>query len=403
MSLINQNKISFLDSPAIDASARLRVSSLHSVFSSKLLYDKQPLLWDEQITGTFPTSTHSVDEACVKMTVGTSSGDKIIRQTKFRFNHQPGRSQVVLVGGTMGVAKNNVRKRWGYFDTNNGIFFEQDGTGLKTVIRSKESGTVVDTAIAQTDWNLDKMDGSGESGITINLSKIQLFIIDFDWIGTGRVRMGFVIDGMPAYCHQFVHANSISGVYMSTPNLPIRLEIENTGVSASATELKQVACCIMSEGGYGQNTTTRSVDCDNNYKYIGTTPRPIISIRLKNTHKSAMVVPAKISIMANDTKDFRYMVCINPTISGGTGASWVDVPNSAIQYDKSRTGSITNEGIVIDSGYTTMDILPLTIDLASDYILGTSISGVSDEVVVAAQTMSSNDDFCASIGWKEHL
>lgn len=403
MSLINQSKVSFLDSPAIDASARLRVSNLYSTFSSKLLYDKQPLLWDEQIVGTFPTSTHSVDEACVKMTVGTSSGDKIIRQTKFRFNHQPGRSQVVLVGGTMGVAKNNVRKRWGYFDTNNGIFFEQDGTGLKTVIRSKESGTVVDTAIAQTDWNLDKMDGSGESGITINLSKIQLFIIDFDWIGTGRVRMGFVIDGMPVYCHQFVHANSIGGVYMSTPNLPIRFEVENTGVSASATELKQVACSIMSEGGFNQNTITRSADCGLDDKYVGTTLRPIISIRLKSTHGSAIVVPTKISIMANDTKDFRYIVCINPTISGGTGASWVDVSNSAIQYDKSRTGSIINEGIVIDSGYTTMDILPLTIDLASDCILGTSINGVSDEVVVAAQTMSSSDDFCASISWKEYL
>lgn len=403
MSLINQNKIFFSDSPAIDASARLRVSNLYSIFSSKLLYDKQPLLWDEQITGTFPTSTHSINEACIKMAAGTSSGDKIIRQTKFSFNHQPGRSQVVFIGGTMGAAKNNVRKRWGYFDASNGIFFEQDGTGLKTVIRSKESGAVVDTEILQTNWNLDKMNGSGVSGINIDLSKIQLFIIDFDWIGTGRVRMGFVIDGMPVYCHQFTHTNIISGVYISIPNLPIRFEIENTGASDSATELKQMACSVMSEGGFNQNTITRSADCGNEEKSIGLTLKPIISIRLKNTHRSAMVVPAKISILAKDTKDFRYVTCVNPTISGGVAANWIDVPNSAIQYDISRTGNITNEGIVIDSGYTAINILPLTVDFASDYILGTLISGVSDEVVVAAQLLNGNDNLRASIGWKEYL
>lgn len=404
MSVISHNRILFADSFSIDATARLRTSNLYSVFNSKFLYDKQPLLWDEQVTGSGSTaSAYSANESCVKLIVGTISGNSVIRQTRFCFNHQPGCSQIILLGAVIGAGKNNVRKRWGYFDNDNGIFFEQSGTNLKTVIRSKVSGVVTETAINQINWNLDKMDGSGDSGTNIDLSKVQTFVIDFSWAGAGRVRMGFVMNGVPVYCHQFVHANILSAVYMSTPNLPIRFEIENTGTSASATELKQLACQVMTEGGFNQNTMTRSVDVGINSKSIGTTLKPIISVKLKDFHKSAIVIPSKISILASATKNFRYAICINPTIDGGAAASWTDVPDSAIRYDKARTGNITNEGIVINSGYTAANITPLTINFDSDYIFGASIDGVPDEVVIAAHTTGGSDAFLASVGWKEYL
>ena len=404
MSVITNNNIRFADSFSIDAAARLRTSNLYSVFNSKFLYDKQPSLWDEQVTGSSPAaSTYSANESCVKLIVGTTSGNSVIRQTRFCFNHQPGCSQAIILGAVIGAGKNNVRKRWGYFDNNNGLFFEQNGTNLKAVIRSKVSGTVAETTISQVNWNLDKMDGSGDSGITIDLSMVQMFVIDFSWAGAGRVRMGFIINGVPVYCHQFVHANILSTVYMGTPNLPIRFEIVNTGTSASTTELKQLACQVMAEGGFNQNIMTRSVDAGSSYLIIGTTLKPIISIKLKDACKSVVVIPAKVSIHAKDTKDFRYSICVNPVISGGAAANWTDVTGSAVRYDISRTGTITDEGIVIDSGYTAANITPTAIDFVSDYILGTSIGGVSDEVVIAAQTLSNSDSFRASIGWKEYL
>ena len=65
----------------------------------------------------------------------------------------------------------------------------------------------LDNKIIQSNWNVDVFNGTGASGITLDFSKSQIFFIDYEWLGTGRVRCGFFIDGIPYYCHAIHNSN----------------------------------------------------------------------------------------------------------------------------------------------------------------------------------------------------
>ena len=83
----------------------------------------------------------------------------------------------------------------------------------------------VDTRTAQSSWNIDKMDGTGTSGYNIDLSKMQMFYIDYTWYGAGAIRFGFrATDGNVTYCHRIINNNVNTEAYMRSGNLPARYE-----------------------------------------------------------------------------------------------------------------------------------------------------------------------------------
>ena len=231
-------EINFLDSPQLDAFDRLRVSNPETIFDSKQIFDTQPLVWDDsEVSGSGTSSTYNQDAARTRLAVTATTAGRRVRQTFMRFNYEPGKSQLILLTGRLtsddAGSKAGLKTKLGLFDDDNGLFFTQDEGTLKVVQRSNVTGTPVDTEVAQSSWNVDKFDGTGTSGITFMANDANIFFIDFEWLGVGRVRMGFVIDGIPYVCHQFLNANLRNTVYMSTPNLPLRYEIENDGTGAA--------------------------------------------------------------------------------------------------------------------------------------------------------------------------
>lgn len=220
------------DTPAIDAFDRLRVSHPYTIFDSKQLWDDQPLFFDENLGGS-ATSTHSTVHARVQLAVTASASDYAIRQTKQRFNYQPGKSTLILLT-FLATQETGITKRIGFFDgtggtfmtPNDGIFFEVNDTTCSWNIA--KNGSTTETA-TQANWNYDPMDGTGPSGVTLDLDAIQIAIIDFEYLGVGRVRTGFVIDGIIRYVHYFNHSNdsTFTTVYMSSPNQPIRYDIQS--------------------------------------------------------------------------------------------------------------------------------------------------------------------------------
>jgi hypothetical protein len=84
---------------------------------------------------------------------------------------------------------------------------------------------IVDFKVPQSQWNIDKMDGTGPSGVNINLSKMQMFYIDYSWYGAGAIRFGFKDqNGEVIYCHRMTHANVKTEAYMRSGNMPARYE-----------------------------------------------------------------------------------------------------------------------------------------------------------------------------------
>jgi len=384
------NAIRYADSGSLDAFARLRTSFPFTIFDSKQLNDKAPLFWDEVTSGGSETSTHSVTDAATTMAV-VNNGEYVIRQTRNRFNYQPGKSQLIIMTGVMSTQA-SVTKRIGYFNSSivapytadfDGVYFENDGTDVS--INTAKNGTI--DKITQGSWNVDKMDGNGPSKITIDWSKAQIFFIDFEWLGVGRVRFGLYVNGLPYYVHTDNHANFVTSVYMSSPNHSIRYEIRSTGGSGS---LMHICSTVQSEGGLDQNglvfsaghTNTSSLTTAND-----TNVYALVGIRLKTTHFGSTVIPKRVSIAISSASDFRWGLYLNPTV-GGT-FTYADITNSSVQQatGSANTNTVTG-GTQLEMGFvsTKSDFIDIALDNAVR--IGATIAGTPDSLVLCASRIT---------------
>lgn len=403
MTLIRNVNIKSQDSPSIDAFGRWRVSNPVTIFDSKQLYDNLPTFWDDAETSGSGTGTaYSANEAATTISVGATTAGKRVRQTFMRFNYQPGKSQLVKLSWGEFDTLTGITKEVGQFDDDNGIFFRSSEGVLSVVIRSNYTGSPVDNAIIQTNWNLDTLDGNGPSGITLDLTKAQIGIIDYEWLGVGRVRMGFVINGVIYYCHEFNHANLINGVYMSTPNLPLRYSIENDGTGA-ADDFVHICSSIISEGGqesngqiWGVNTGTTHLDAD-----TADTKYALIGLRLKSTHLGAGIDLLGLSALAETNDNFKWELLLNPTVAGTF--TYSDVGNSALQAAYGVTANTVSGGDLIDSGFVSSDIQQERGTIQNARRLGAAIDGTRDELVLAITPFGANLDVHGAINWREIL
>ena len=351
---VPRNDISITDGAHLDAFGRFRVGQPFPIFDNKNLYHRNSNHWCELTSGGTETLTHLPNESSIALTIGTASGEYIQRTTERYFAYVPGKSQFIAMTAILAATKTNLVQRVGYFDNDNGLFMELAGSTLKVVRRTKTSGAVVDNAVNQADWNIDPMDGTGPSGITIDITKAHIFVIDFQWLGVGRVRYGFDIDGILYYCHELRNANNLNIVYMSTPTLPLRYEIRNVGITASSSTMKEICCSISSEGGYtlpglefaaSNGITTRAV----------TTRLPVLAIRLKTSfggkdnRKTVKILSSAMYAQTN-AAFFELVHVHDPT---AITATWVSAhADSAVEYSTDITAVTGNPAHVVLTNYT---------------------------------------------------
>jgi len=410
MTYFTDTNIKFSDSSSLDAFERQRVSEPFTLFDSQLEYNDQPLLWETALTGS-GTAPHSINNSAVNMSVTTANGDKVIRQSRQYIRYQPGKSQTIFLTGVFGLGHANNRKRLGLFDDENGIFFEEINGAISIIRRSFTTGSVVDTPIPQASWNQDVMDGNGVSGITLVPADAQLFVIDLAWLGVGRVRVGLIVAGQIHYVHEFLHANQTSGVYMSTANLPIRYEIENTGIISTPLILKQICSSVISEGGFERAGFPFVASSEITPVTVGTTLTPIISIRPKlvfsGSVNRALVIP-RVHTIVSASQILHFEVIKNGVLPGSPGTAWNSVnANSVVEYDVSA-GTVSG-GEVVATGYVTANAsaggAPASEvnEILSKVFLTLNIAGTdSTTYTIAARSVTATTDVYASITWAEY-
>lgn len=375
----------------LDAFGRLRVSEPFTLFDSQNRYAKDPQ-FDEALTGS-GTSTFLPNESSVKLEVTTASGDKVVRQSKQVFPYQPGKSLLVLATFTMAAGEENLQQRVGYFNSDNGVFFQQKDDVLSFVIRTYTSGTASDArTITQSNWNTDKLDGTGSSGITLDETKTQILFIDFEWLGVGSVRCGFVINGEFIVAHVFQNANTLTEVYMQTAILPMRYEIEATGALTGSKSMKQICSSVMSEGGYEQTSQLTWVRKTTATTGIGTSFIPLVSIRLKSTNLGAVVIPNGFNFMPTSASDYFEVALIkNATLTGASFAS----ASTNVEADTAATAM--TGGTIVKSDFTSSGVLSTTtvneVSIYNPYLqLGVTIGGTSDIYTLAVRTVTGTGD-----------
>ncbi len=391
-----------------DAFGRTRVSEPFTLFDSSHRYtDNQ--LWSSS-TATGGTTSFNSAQGLVDLSVTSASGSEVIRETTKVFAYQPGKSLLILNTFVMAPAKTNLRQRVGYYGASNGYYLEQDNTTVSFVERSFVTGVVVNTPVVQANWNVDPMNGSGPSGITIDLTKAQILYMDLEWLGVGTVRIGFVINGEFYVCHKFHHANLITSTYITTASLPLRYEITNTGDTSGASTLKQICSTVISEGGYTLNGLQQAIGIPltspKNLPIAGTF-YPIVSIRLKTSPNrlDGLVICTAISVMATSAGNYNYQLIASGTTTGG---SWVSAGTySAVDYNITGTsftgGRILASGFfsVSNQGSTQVDILKESLFKTQLERNGLTLTPFELTIVVASDVGGGGGNVLASMDWEE--
>ena len=397
-------------SPSLDAFGRQRVSNPLTMFDSSHRY-RDNGLWNT-LTASGGAATFSENEGLVNLKTTTTSGSKVYRETTKVFSYQPGKSLLVMTTVVFEPAKVNLRQRVGYYGDANGMYLELDGAGgtvLSFVERSSVSGVLTETKVVQSNWNIDPMNGSGPSGIQLDITKAQILWMDVEWLGLGTVRLGFVIDGKFILCHQFHHANLITSTYITTASLPLRYEIENTGTTASNSTLKQICSTVLSEGGYElrglqQGIGTPITTADN--LTLSGTYYPIISLRLKTSPNrlDAIVIITALSIMGiTNNANYNWRLVASGATTGGT---WVSAgTDSAVEYN--ITGTSFTSGRILAQGFLSASNQAVTaVDILKEALFKfqlerNTFTSTPFEITLVAASAATNTNIYAAMDWEE--
>ena len=394
---------------ATDAFGRLRTSSPLTLFDSSHRY-RDNNLWSGLVVGTGSTVGFVTAQGLVNLTVGVGSTASIIRETTKVFSYQPGKSLEVLNTFVFNPTKTNLRQRVGYFGADNGMYLELDGSNLYFVERTYVPGVVTETRIAQANWNIDTMLGAGHlnpSGVTLDISKAQILWMDIEWLGLGTVRLGFVVDGKFIHCHSFHHANRINTTYITTASLPLRYEIANTGITTSASTLKQVCSTVISEGGYELRGLQQAIGTPITAPRTLTTAGtfyPIVSLRLKTTAFDAIIIMTALSLMGiGNGINYNWQVKASGTTTGG---SWVSAgADSGVEYNLTGTsyagGRILASGFLNSSNQGSPSIDILKEALFKFQLERNSLTSTPFELTLLATAATNGEQIFASMDWEE--
>ena len=389
-----------LTSANFDAFGRLRVSNPTTIFDSKLVYDDQPLYWAEEQTLAGVAGVY--DQPNARVTLSVTGVGTSVRQTRRFFNYQPGKSQLIFQTFNLRGAVAGVTKRVGYFDSTNGFVLELASTTAVNFVRRSGSSTTT-PPVPQASWNLDPMDGSGPSGVTLDFAQTQILVIDFEWLGVGSARMGFVIDGQIIYAHRFDCANISPAVYMSTPNLPLRYEIEGTGGGAGSLDC--ICGTVISEGGLQGTGTAFGVYSPRSINVANNASTTLLSIQHRAGFERVTIIPTQVGPITAGNGASQWELLYNPTFT--TAPVWSPTSRGFCQISTPAVGAAAGQaGIgpnteVIAAGVFSQNTGSVDLILRDTTLtLGADVAGVSDVIsLVVTNVSGGNEQYLASLNW----
>lgn len=336
-----------------DSFGRLQTAQPYTIADYVYAYNDLPTKFSTKVTGN-GTSSYDSAKFSVVLACTTTSGDKIQRRTNLYHKSLSSLSQYIEMSVGIGdIGKSNVRRRWGYYEDNFGIFFELDGTTLNAVFRTHTSGVVLENRIPQSQWNTDRINGAqGEfniSGESIDVSKINSYWFDLQ-CSAGKARCGVFIDGVRIICHSFNIGNHFSNEHLVIGTAPISYEQENTGVSVSSSEMRVLCAKVMCEGTFNPTEKNFSKDTSDTLVTVSssTVYTPLISFRSKTTFEGKSnhiwILPQLIDVYS-DTSPILIELVKNPTLTGESFTSVSD--SSSAEYDLNASAATSGEVVYL--------------------------------------------------------
>ena len=401
MSYIYNNEIKYSDSENLDAFGRLRVSQTTTLLDLKHLYDKLPLLIDEEIGG---SGTSSFSNSSVSMST-TNSGDYVIRQSIKSAPYQSGKSQLVEASFSNFATQSNVIKRVGYYTSTtnspynsgfDGFFLESNGVNNSITFQLWKGGSNVVTATSSS-WLTTDYDVS-----LIDWTKSQLMFVDFQWLGVGRIRFYMFVDGVPKLFYTTTGANNLSTVYMNCPNKPVRYEIRQSGIGSGSFEM--ICSGVSMEGSINSLYNTLNIsDFTERTLPLSNTNYAVLGIRLVGTPSQIGVSGAFTTSDILQTSNDNYLVTIQKSPILSSTASWIKIDNTPIEYSfGSGNITVSTDGFVMGSFMGKSGALSQEKYEMNDnaFSLGYSINGTPKEWWICIKSTGANSKFRTGVGVK---
>lgn len=390
----------------VDSFGRLRVSNPVTLFDSQNRYQLNSKFFSN-IIGTGCAVNYVLSQSSANLFVTSNINDFVARESRFVFNYQPGKSLLTMSTFVMNPAKSGLVQRVGYFSTENGYYIQLGSNTSPTTLysniyvveRSNSLGTVSETVVAQPDWNVDRLDGTGPSGKSIDITKSHIFYSDTEWLGVGSVRVGVVIDGTFINCHTFHHANILQYAYTTTACLPLRYEISNRAVTSGTSNLTQICSTVLSEGGY-EPKEALFIQSNVSVTALSSTLRPLCSIRLAPGRLDAIAVIKQLAVACGTPNDLaQWQLVINGTLTGANWRAHADSTN--VQIDDSATG--ISGGRVIETGFaqTGAGSTILEGSFFEAQLGRNSFTGTSDVISLCGIQCTSNPQVYWILAWAE--
>ncbi len=387
--------------PQFSNNNRLKISPYQTVFFNTFQYGKESDVWDEKIVGV-GTATWNQYGSNIILQVGSTAGSKVIRQTKNVMRYIPGRPSALTFAIRLETPQVGIRRRFGLFDDYNGAYFEDNGGTYSYVIRTSTSGITTERRVGRNEWNGEKFDGNGWTGVTADPTKQQMISINYEWYGGGTVEFNWLMKGETIRSHTFDHSNVIDRVWCSTPFLPIRCEIENITGVAGTHRLYQGSNSLIQDGNADKLGTllSQSNPITGTTMPLANTFYPIVSLRLKSSALQAVMLLRSLQAVTNDNTNVYWRLLQNATLTNPVWTNHPD-PDSFVQYDTSATA--VSGGRDILSGFVVSGGSDLTeVDRLADLQLGRSgIGTVSDTFTLACASPNVNKAALAVLNWIE--
>lgn len=380
---------------------RLKVSNPEVIFFNTFQYGIETDVWDTSTTSG-GAAVFDATVSAVAMSVGSTLGSECVRQTINVQRYIPGRSSELTFAVRLDTPVIGIRRRFGLFDGDDGIYFEDNGGEYACVMINSDGGSPTINRVVRANWNGDQLGGSGSSGLTADPTKQQIVCIDYEWYGGGQVIFSFVINGEKRVIHTFNTSNVLATPWCKTPFLPIRLELKNTTGAAGTHYMYQGSNSLVVEG-----ISTRLGTLQNILSPVAgvtltasNTFYPVVSIRLKSSTLKGVVLPISFQAATLDNTNVFYKVIRNTTLNG----TWIDMPdtNAFTQYNYTATGAISG-GTVLDSGFVVAgSTSTIHLPANANYQIGrSSIGTISDTFTIAVAATNANKDGIASLTWIE--
>lgn len=351
------------------------------------------------------TSTYDATKSRVVLAVTSDNYSKSCRTTNRYHYYQPGTSMLNIFSVSCGdTGKANNRRQWGIFSDEYGLFFELSGTTLNVVQRSNTTGTVIDDRISQDSWNLDKLNGSGRTGVFLNVTENSQYFISLNW-PAGQVIFGiFDAELGRVPCHKIRNSGISAYPIIKHASLPVRFCNENIGLTSGSSELSEIMAAVKCENQNPQYTFWRFGDLNCVGKTV-TTNTPILSVRPKvlldsgkhnhiNSYPETLSVYSsgasiKIQIVSHDgnilTGETWSLNSIGGPLEADSGATLIDTgsdeywimntiyvkKDEALNFDLSRYFELNDEGILLAGDLATQNSITF---------VGTTLDGSSATV-----------------------